>query len=303
MHDRMTQTSRPLYSMTLTVMPGSVPKVQRWAVDVLIIKLLGGWRGGGEGDITIVFLSKEEREFNEGLVLITHTHQPWATLTVGKEGFTPILSPIQCLHSRGEEWRGCTEHVLAISVPCTSGRCFQGGREETSLGIGVIPRTSTVTYSQNPTQVAAHFRRGNRFIFMALLRHHWALINSGQMLHPELWKEPVPLPYFTNSLSQSIQRPWTFKSSPLAGVASSDGHHCVVSKEAHTYNQLHSLHFKTRFLTTRSGKRCFGVICLQSSGLLKLPPEMNHLGEHWAASLPGETGPVKRTGTWTANNC
>lgn len=70
-----------------------------------------------------------------------------------------------------------------------------------------------MTYSQNPTQVAAHFRRGNRFIFTALLRHQWALINSGQMLHPELWKESVPLPYFTNSLSQSIQRPSTFKSS------------------------------------------------------------------------------------------
>ena len=62
--------------------------------------------------------------------------------------------------------------------------------ERRDLTAGVNQMPATVACPQNPVQVAAHFMWGRGlmfiFMFMVLLRHNWALIISGQMLHPEL---------------------------------------------------------------------------------------------------------------------
>lgn len=104
----------------------------------------------------------------------------------------------------------------------------------------------------------------------------------------------MPRPYFKSSLSQFLQMPSTFKSSLLAGVASGDDSYCIISQEAPACNQLHSLHLKTQFLTTPNIKTYFKIICLQLSGLLKLPSETNHLREHEPVSLPGENWPFEK---------
>lgn len=174
----------------------------------------------GEG--TSLQTCVQRKGFSEGLAPVACTCQSSTTLTAGKEGFIPKqcpkLSSTRCLHGAGKEggagqsmcWQS-PSLVHRVLLPLWERRDPTWSRSYSKANHCDLPT--------KPYLGGCSLQAGPWVYIYGILRHHEALIISGQMLHPELWREPMPLSYFKSSLSQSIQAPATFKSSLLAGTA------------------------------------------------------------------------------------